>query len=248
MRTLRLRRGGRGLLLGIASVLLLSGVVGVSPATAEAPWWRLSASPAPTNLRIPKSQVDELQVTATGGNFLLSFTAQAFSGSKSTGFIEYNAGAVTVQEKLEATLGAGTVTVSGGPGDETGSKPYVVKFTGELADQSVQMQAVNLLSGNSHSATVTQVAEGAPSGQLRILATNLGDAPVNGSSAPVTITDKLPSGLKAIAISGFAGNRFYSSLEGGDRGPVECAVSSVSCTWAGPGALVLCLSFGLLVG
>jgi hypothetical protein len=38
--------------------------------------------------------------------------------------------------------------------------------------------------------------------QLVVSLSNLGDAPVEGAKSPVTITDALPSGLKALAISG----------------------------------------------
>jgi hypothetical protein len=38
--------------------------------------------------------------------------------------------------------------------------------------------------------------------KILIFPTNLGDAVVNGESAPVTITDKLPAGLKAVSIGG----------------------------------------------
>ncbi|MGC1784855.1 MAG: hypothetical protein WA708_20235, partial [Acidobacteriaceae bacterium] len=67
-----------------------------------------------------------------------------------------------------------------------------------------------------------------------VQATNLGDAAVNGSEAPVTITDKLPSNLKATAVFGRAASNYDYSV----RGEVACSSresgSEVSCKWAGP--------------
>jgi hypothetical protein len=68
-------------------------------------------------------------------------------------------------------------------------------------------------------------------GQVVVTATNLGDAAVNGETSPVTITDSLPPGLKALSIKGFAGGRSGA----GNRGPVECSPPSgpLTCTFAG---------------
>ena len=55
---------------------------------------------------------------------------------------------------------------------------------------------------------VTQVAQpenlaqGANSGKLVVFATNTGDGDVNTETTPVTIADKLPSGLEAVAVEG----------------------------------------------
>jgi uncharacterized repeat protein (TIGR01451 family) len=64
-------------------------------------------------------------------------------------------------------------------------------------------------------------------GELTITAANLGDAPVNGASFPVNLTDTLPPGLTATAISGHVG----VSLFGG--GEAECSLATVSCSFAG---------------
>jgi hypothetical protein len=64
-------------------------------------------------------------------------------------------------------------------------------------------------------------------GKIVVTATNLGDAEVNGSSEPVTIADKLPSGLTATAVSGRAGT-FR-----GIRGEMECSQPVGPCTFSG---------------
>ena len=65
-------------------------------------------------------------------------------------------------------------------------------------------------------------------------ATNLGDAAASGSSAPVTITDKLPPGLTATAILPFP---FTYAGYDEESGEPQCSLPSpslISCTWTGP--------------
>jgi len=68
--------------------------------------------------------------TPTGGTFTLTFKSQTTAG------IAYNASSAAVQSALVAlsTIGAGDVTVAGGPGPAT---PWTVTFGGTLADQDV---------------------------------------------------------------------------------------------------------------
>lgn len=78
-----------------------------------------------------RKQEDETQaivVSATGGTFTLSF------GGLATPPIAFNASAATVESALAglATIGEGNISISGGPGDETGSAPYQATFTGAL--------------------------------------------------------------------------------------------------------------------
>jgi hypothetical protein len=77
----------------------------------------------------PANEKQTLPIAATSGTFTLTFEAITTSP------LAYNAEAATVQEKLEelSTIGAGNVTVSGGPGDATASSPYVVEFVGAKA-------------------------------------------------------------------------------------------------------------------
>lgn len=85
--------------------------------------------------------VDELQtvtVKAKKGKFKLVYAGQTTAG------IKFNATAKEVEEALVAlsNIAAGDVEVTGGPGDEGGTKPYVVKFLGALAGTNVaQMTA-----------------------------------------------------------------------------------------------------------
>jgi hypothetical protein len=83
--------------------------------------------------RVPTS-VQSLAVSATGGSFTLSFEGQ------NTSPIPFDATAAAVEAELNAlaSIGGlspqpGSVAVSGGPGDASGSSPYLVSFGGALA-------------------------------------------------------------------------------------------------------------------
>ena len=84
-------------------------------------------------------------VSAAGGTFTLAYAGQT------TPAIAYDATAAVVEADLSAlsTIGGqgGSVAVSGGPGDETGSSPYVVMFGGSL--KGVESSLVSDASGLS---------------------------------------------------------------------------------------------------
>ncbi len=81
----------------------------------------------------------------------------------------------------------------------------------------------------SSEARPTNLAPGG-TGKIMVAATNLGDAEVNGEVTPVTITDKLPAGFTATAISATAG---FFDEEISVRGSVECTLASLTCQFAG---------------
>ena len=60
-------------------------------------------------------------------------------------------------------------------------------------------------------------------GQLLIVLSNLGDAPIEGANSPVTFTDRLPPGVSATSISGELKN----------HAQVECALAALTCTFKG---------------
>ncbi len=66
-------------------------------------------------------------------------------------------------------------------------------------------------------------------GQVVMLASDLGDAPADGSTSPVVIGARLPSGLEALAITGATANPGLRLA----HAPVVCAVSSLSCSYGG---------------
>ncbi|HEY3829157.1 MAG TPA: hypothetical protein VGL57_08180 [Solirubrobacteraceae bacterium] len=62
-------------------------------------------------------------------------------------------------------------------------------------------------------------------GRVVVSATNLGDAEAVGSAVPITLSDKLPTGVVATGITSQAG--LVGSL-----GPGECSLAAVSCTFS----------------
>jgi hypothetical protein len=73
----------------------------------------------------------------TGGTFTLSFDPDGVGAQpvQTTGPIPYNATAAVVDQRLEddlAAIGAGEVTVTGGPGGPSTAPPWTVEFTGGL--------------------------------------------------------------------------------------------------------------------
>lgn len=106
------------------------------------------------------SAKQNLKVEATGGQFKLSFKGQT------TGDIAYNAAAASVQTELRAlsTIGTSNVTVSGGPGNELGTTPYVITFAGALANSPQPLITTSAgttpLSGGAATAAVTNNTTG----------------------------------------------------------------------------------------
>jgi hypothetical protein len=96
-----------------------------------------------------KDEVQQLSITATGGTFTVSFEGQVSTP------IAFDADAATVQSALEAlsTIGAGNVTVAGGPGS------YTVTFAGVLGDRNVTQLVVSPggLTGTGDGAVQTTV-------------------------------------------------------------------------------------------
>ena len=135
-------------------------------------------------------------VRATGGTYKLSVNGGEEPAGL-TGPIAWDATAEELQTELEAVpdIGAGNVTVTGGPGDERGTKPYVLTYGGELTGQTEHLVLRdNKLTGGE--ATVNQEESqdvgGSVHDRYTLTITNVGSRPSEGE---VTITDKLPPGL-----------------------------------------------------
>jgi hypothetical protein len=212
--------------LGVATGIVLGMVASVPVASAEAlaPWWGLTSGARPTSLHsgLAKSEVQQLTVSATGGEYLVG-------RSLPERVVPWNATHQELQAILEELYGAGNVEVPEGQGDETGSKPYKIVFKGELADQPVgplftaQFPGVlGKLTGGRKETSVIETSRGAFDGQIVVTAENRGDT---GTSGTVTIMDRLPSGLQPVAISGIAGGTGPFNY-----GPVNCVLATLTCT------------------
>lgn len=197
------------------------------------PWWHLTSAARPTSLQagVARDELQELTVRApnpTEESFIVSEPIatekeEFFNGKGEPEFaiLPVTATFEEVEKGLEVFYGAGNVKVTGGPGDQTGSSPYVITFTGALADRPLRPISTVLSGfvGFAGEAIVTEKAFGRPDGQIVVRATNLGDGVVNAKAKTVSILDKLPAGLKAVSMEGKAGG---SDAEGGTLGPVSC--------------------------
>jgi hypothetical protein len=228
----------RGVLCVSVLVALLTVLAfAASPVFAGSPWWHLSSSSIPTNLRPgqAKGEVQELTVSATGGVFVVG------RGAEELRAVKFNATHGEFQAILEELYGAGNVEVPEGEGDATGSKPYKIIFRGGLTDQPVKpllafsnysVLAGLALEGGREEAKLVEVVHGSFDGQIVLTAVNLGDGNVDPSAQPVTIADKLPAGMKAVKIEGAAGEVIgVSATE--INNPLECSLASLSCTYTG---------------
>jgi hypothetical protein len=253
----RLRVSALFMTMCITSLLavLATSAIGASSAFADGGWWHLSLGARP-GVVVPGDGADEVQelvVSATGGECepIFSGTGCFILTSEEVGHegfavLPFDASHEEVQAALEGMYGAGNVSVSGGPGDELGSKPYVIRFTGAFAQKPVHpLTAFSeffsiKLEGGRHEAKVTERTVGRPDGQVVVTASNLGVGPVDGAALngkgepePVRVVDRLPAGFTAIRAEGIAGAREGSR---GFRGPVSCSVLGVRevvCEFAG---------------
>lgn len=231
------RRSGRvrGVVVRFSVVLVavvLWVLVGASCVFAESPWWHLTSGALPSVLQASAAsdEVQEVMVSATSGEFVL-IEMERFEAA----FFKWNASHEEVQAGLEVIYGAGNVEVSGGPGDEEGTKPYVITFVGGLGDRPVSLMNADFSSfflgcegatgsGCKAAAHASEASKGMPTGQILVTAANLGDAEVNGGASPVSVVDKLPPGLEAVSIKGFSGVQ---------RDPIGCDLASLTCTFGG---------------
>jgi hypothetical protein len=204
-------------LIATAAFLLLAGA-----ASAAGPTWAITSSAMPTGFA-PHNERQVVTVNATGGTFTLSF------GAQTTPAIHWNALASTVETDLKtlSTIGGagGSVTVTGGPGDGAGTSPYYVDFAGAFAATNVPQMTVDgtNLTGGAATATVATKADGGTIGTYVITATNVGDAPTDGST--ITIADALPFALTATMIRGADAARSVD---------LACTLSTLTCTDPGP--------------
>jgi hypothetical protein len=141
-----------------------------------------------------------LTVKATAGNYKLTFESQT------TANIAFNATAATVQSALESlsTIGAGNVTVSGGPGDGGGTTPYTITFTNALAGRAISEITSNT---TGLTAGLTRVEEmDATGAHFDTHGTDLTATSANGLAAAS------PSSGGAIFLSSISGGHFLYVL------------------------------------
>jgi hypothetical protein len=223
---------------------IVTSVVGLvacaTPALALSPWWHLSTGSRPTYLQPGqgKDEVQEVTVTATGGELIVIEPLSREAPKLKYVFVKFNATASEMQKELEVLYGPGNVEVTKGEGNATGSDPYEVIFKGSLVDQHVKpMEASGgRLEGATREPTVKETVKGRSDGQIVVTAVNLGDANANPETQPVTIADRLPVGLKAVGIEGAAGELLGDSTSI-TQNPIACSLESLSCTYTGAASM-----------
>ncbi|HEU5062849.1 MAG TPA: hypothetical protein VFT79_06820 [Solirubrobacterales bacterium] len=204
----------------LALSLMVAVCLLAAPSAASAapsPWWEVVTGSRPTNLWIPQNQVQEINAPITP--FFLSVGGTPAGAFNFPPFFPEST-PENVQLALESVYGAGNVEVTGGPG---GVAPLIVTSKGADAGKIVPMVEI----GPSGSVKLVQAGG---SGRLTLSVINIGDAPVDGSSSPVTIVNELPEGVEAGGgIEAVAGGN-------GGAGPVDCKIEGgvkVVCSFEG---------------
>jgi len=236
-------------IVAVAAAVLLLGLIAAAPASAAGaaePWWHLSSGAQPSYLQTEPASLEVQDVTVSGSpgelfvlaNLTPKEAKEVEEGKRSpetNQFVVLPAGAQagTIETELEGIYGPGNVEVTGGPGAQIGLEPYVVTFKGALAYEPVGLINTELsaLVGFAGSVTVTQAAAGRDSGEVVLSASNLGDANANEAGGHVTVTDRLPAGMNALAATGL-------TLSKGPPAPAgTCSLGSahsVTCEFGEP--------------
>ncbi len=188
--------------LSLLCLWAMTGQIAKAAAAVASPGWSLNSVAEPTTFSAAETQdvVQVFAVHATGGTYELQ--AEEAVATENTALIQWNESAQGVQEKLEAIprIGAGNITVSGGPGDEKGEHPYVVTWVGSFGGSSLGKLNVkeNELTGGEK--TVVQEGgrdvQGKAFDRYTVTATNTGSRAAEGT---IAITDKLPPGIVGVS-------------------------------------------------
>ena len=171
-----------------------------------ASWLQLTGVP-------PWNEVQKLTVSGTSGEIFL-IDPEGTGGA----LVRFNATHEEVQTALEEPegeydegrvrvfgrmFGKGNVQVTGGPGDEKGTKPYVITFTGSLAQQAVPLLETFSFSGEA-TATVVEVTH---AGDPRQLATEPLGPPWGAHLGDVNIALGNLVGLTAVQARAYRAHR-----------------------------------------
>jgi hypothetical protein len=187
----------------VAAALSATPLAAIAPparaaALAPAPAWTIesNAEPAYFDSAETRDGVRAFTVSATGGTYQLSTNGGETPDALSAP-IEWDETAAGLQAKLEAVaqIGAGNVRVGGGPGDEAGSRPYVVTYVGALSGSQTALLPRNvLLTGGAERVKADEALEvlAAAHDRFSLAVTNVGAA---ASAGPVRIADRLPAQL-----------------------------------------------------
>lgn len=107
-----------------------------------------------------KDEVQKLTVKGEGGTIKWTFDG------KQTAALKYDATAAELKAAFEAldNVAPGDITISGGPGDASGSKPYTATFGGQYVDTNVPQITADTtsLTGTGKAVTIETTQAGTP--------------------------------------------------------------------------------------
>lgn len=121
--------------------------------------------------RLGTQEVQKVVVKGTAGTWTLKVKAQGSLESvveRTTAKLKWNASAAEVQAALEAldNVDVGDVVVTGGPGNEAGSAPYVL--TWNMGANVEQVVGADELTGGEEKVEVSTTTAGDNSGSLKL--------------------------------------------------------------------------------
>jgi hypothetical protein len=225
--------GKAAIVLAVATCLTLLPIASAS--AAPSPWWQIATGSHPTNLWEPEDSVQEIKAeigefsgfpgasakVEVGGVAVGCLGTADFVGEALCGFYGFPVAATAAQLKaaLETAYGP-EIEVTGGP---VGGEPFVVTVFGRSAPPISIFQDEAFPVGTYN----TKVVNPGGSGRLVVTLTNLGDAPLDATSTPLTIVDELPDGVEAVDFEAIGGVQDKA-------GPVDCeleAADLLSCTF-----------------
>ncbi len=181
----------------IAAAALLFSAVPASAVTPSA-GWSISSLAEPTNFSFSETQdaVQVIAVSATGGTYKLSVYGGE-TADELTGAISSEASAAELQAALEAVpdIGAGNVIVTGGPGDENGTKPYTLIYVGSLSGHGEHLLLRDPALTGGEATVVQEESRDVPGEAHDLYTLTVANVGSRASEGEVTIVDKLPPGL-----------------------------------------------------
>jgi hypothetical protein len=230
----------------VAAAAVSAFALPAAPASAAQPWWQVLTGSRPSNLWKATDNVQEIETEVRTDSFppelqggfvgkievngeLVGCLASA--NEIGTGICEFGFGlpatsnAAQLKTVLEGAFGTSSIEVTGGP---VGGDPFIVRVIGQGAPTIVIDTLLQPEPPLSVGTAKVKVLSPGGSGRLVLTLTNLGTAPIDGTTDPVTIVDELPEGVIAGAVEGFAGAKGIA--------PVDCKVEAddlVSCSFEG---------------
>jgi hypothetical protein len=218
----------RSSILGVLAASLLGMFAGTSATLATtSAWWHVNSGAVPANLNPePRDQVEEIVATPQevepglmAAGFFLEFNKKELGLFVTEPYAAKlglpAASAAHIQEALETVYGKGKVTVTAATPPAPGGAALVVS-TPVSEPFEVSGAGIGPAEGKLQ-------VEGRTSGVLVLTVADVGYARVDGTKAPVLIKDRLPKGLKALAMTAEIG-------EGNTHRPLECVVETLTCS------------------